>query len=250
MLNFVKDLYHRRSYQKIKGSLTKFATLGLLGTTTALISSSSVMAAELIKLTYQDRTVDISILDLKRFAETGSVPLAIQNLFDTTDKVPEFLSGLLAQDIKIDRNFIDDVLDSSIGEFLLGELDSAINESSDSEELNAIKSAVTAAYNNDNRVSLIEIIEKYPVRNLAVDVTDLEDTYYQVSGFVESVLPALETAKSFLQDIICECETTAIQDSTLIANHNGTLTYSNGYKCKLPKTPTSAQQDLVSNSPE
>ena len=59
----------------------------------------------------------------------------------------------------------------------------------------------------DDQVSFLEIIDKHPQSSIRIDLTSLEGTYQDVSGFVEKVLPALEVAKDVLSDFICECDT-------------------------------------------
>ena len=203
--------------------ITLISQAVILGVSASLLVGIQANATEMIELKYQERSATVSTSDLNRFARNGVVPQSIQDLFNTTDQVPDFLSSLLNQELKISPNFINSFLDSSIGNFVLGGLDEVINESSSKRDLTNIKSTVTAAYNDDNRVSLLEILERYPQRRIKVNVTSLEGTYNKVSGIVEDVLPALEVAKSYVQDIVCDCQPVAkvSEDgtTTLVANN-------------------------------
>ena len=179
----------------------------LLGTGASLLLNSSATATEIVDLKYKDVEISISTVELKSFAETGIIPDVLQKFLQTTQQVPEFLSNLLTKEIRISPQFINNVLDSSTGEFILLKLDETINTSSSGRDLEAIKSAVVAAYNDNNSISVMELLEKYPIRQIQIDLTSLEGAYNQAKNFVEQVLPALEVAKAFLQDVICECET-------------------------------------------
>ncbi len=69
-----------------------------------------------------------------------------------------------------------------------------------------MKKTLIKAYKDDRRVSLMELLEKYPAKKIKVDITDLEEPYNDVKNFVEDILPALEVAKSVVEDLVCECE--------------------------------------------
>ncbi|MGK7876256.1 MAG: alpha/beta hydrolase [Xenococcaceae cyanobacterium] len=207
-------MYFFSQFQTLKALLSKKISkaviLGqalLLGTGASLLLNSSAAATEVVNLKYRDTQISISTRELKSFAETGEIPTQLQDFFQATQQVPEFLSSLLTKEIRISPQFINRVLDSSTGEFVLLKLDETINTSSSGKDLEAIKSAVVASYNDDNRISVMELLEKYPISRVQIDLTSLEVAYNQVSTFVEEVLPALEIAKAFLQDLVCECET-------------------------------------------
>ena len=69
------------------------------------------------------------------------------------------------------------------------------------------------------------MIEIYPQKEVRVNVTSLEKTYNTVNGIVEDVLPALEVAKTYVQDLVCDCDEPIAQlseDGTeiLVASNN------------------------------
>ena len=208
--------------------LSRFISLGqlfILGAGATLALSSRANATELITLQYKDRSALVTIDDLSRFARTGAIPQSIQDLFATTDKIPSDISTILNKELKISRQFVDSFIDSAIGDFVLGGLDEVINNASSSRDLTNVRSTLVAAYEDDNRVSLIELIERYPQNEVQINVTSLEKTYNTVNGIVEDVLPALEVAKTYVQDLVCDCDEPVAQlseDGTkvLVANNN------------------------------
>ncbi len=208
--------------------LSQFISLSqilIISAGATLTLSSRANATELVKLQYKDRSALVTINDLSIFARTGAIPPSIQDLFDTTDKISSDISNILNKELKISSQFINSFIDSSIGDFVLGGLDEVINNSSSSRDLTNVRSTLVAAYEDDNRVSLIELIERYPQKEVQVNVTSLEKTYNTVSGIVEDVLPALEVAKTYVQDLVCNCEgqiTQLSEDGTeiLVTNNN------------------------------
>ena len=208
--------------------LSQFISLSqilIISAGATLTLSSRANATEFVKLQYKDRSALMTINDLSIFARTGAIPPSIQDLFDTTDKISSDISNILNKELKISPQFINSFIDSSIGDFVLGGLDEVINNSSSSRDLTNVRSTLVAAYEDDNRVSLIELIERYPQKEVQVNVTSLEKTYNTVSGIVEDVLPALEVAKTYVQDLVCNCEgqiTQLSEDGTeiLVTNNN------------------------------
>ncbi len=212
------------------------------GATLAL--SSRANATELVTLQYKDRSALVTINDLSVFARSGVIPQSIQDLFDTTNDISSDISSILNKELKISPQFINSFIDSSIGDFILGGLDDVINNSSSSRDLTNVRSTLVAAYEDDNRVSLIELIERYPQKQVQVNVTSLEKTYNTVSGIVEDVLPALEVAKTYVQDLVCSCEE---QITQLSEDGTEVLVTNNNINCQKP---TSVVQDSSKSQEE
>ena len=212
------------------------------GATLAL--SSRANATELVTLQYKDRSALVTINDLSVFARSGVIPQSIQDLFDTTNDISSDISSILNKELKISPQFINSFIDSSIGDFILGGLDDVINNSSSSRDLTNVRSTLVAAYEDDNRVSLIELIERYPQKQVQVNVTSLEKTYNTVSSIVEDVLPALEVAKTYVQDSVCSCEE---QITQLSEDGTEVLVTNNNINCQKP---TSVVQDSSKSQEE
>ena len=176
-----------------------------LGIGASLVLNNSVGATEVIELKYKQDQLTISTAELRHFADTGEIPMELQTFLQTTEQVPQFWSGLLKQKIYISPQFLTSVIDTTTGQFVLLKLDETINTSSSGQDLDAIRSTVIAAYDDDNQISIMELLERYPVERIKIDLTNLEGAYNQAKAFIEEVLPALEIAKAFLQDLVCEC---------------------------------------------
>ncbi|RMF25140.1 MAG: alpha/beta hydrolase, partial [Cyanobacteria bacterium J083] len=96
--------------------LISISQLSLLITGASLCFGNGALATEIIDLRYKNSQVIIKTKELKKFAETGEVPDKLQTFFDlNTAEVPQLLSNLLTEKIKISRRFVKDVLDSTTG---------------------------------------------------------------------------------------------------------------------------------------
>ena len=183
-----------------------FSQALLLGTAVSLFINTSAHATDVVDIKYKETEISLKTKELKKFANTGEIPPELQKFFNDTEQVPEFLSSLLTQEIYISRRFVNDVLDSTTGQFFLLKLNQAINASSSPEDLEALKQTIIKAYNDDRELSILELLSEYPKRRLKVDLTGLESTYNDANQFTAKILPAWEVAKSFLENVVCDCE--------------------------------------------
>ena len=183
-----------------------FSQALLLGTAVSLFINTNAHATDIVDIKYKETEISIKTKELKKFANTGEIPSRLQKFFNDTEQVPEFLSSLLTQEIYISRSLINDILDSPTGEFFLLKLNQTIDNSASTEDLEAVKQTVIKAYNDDRELSILELLSEYPKRRLKVDLTSLESTYNDANQFSEKILPAWEVAKSFLEDVVCDCE--------------------------------------------
>lgn len=186
-------------------TFSSFSSL-LLGSVASLLINTNANAAKIVDVTYKETEVSIKTKELKKFADTGEIPPELQQFFDDTQEVPEFLSNLLNEEIYISRSLVENILNSTTGEFLLLKLDQAINSSSSSSDLEAVKKAILKSYDDDRRVSIIELISEYPKRQIEIDLTSLEGGFNDINQLVEQIIPIWEVAKSFLEDVVCDCE--------------------------------------------
>lgn len=173
----------------------------------APLLGTEAQAAESIFVRYKDTEVTVTRSELDSFTETGELPTSLQNLLNTDAELPEVVRTILSEQIKVPK-FMQNFIEGSNGDFLLFKLDQAISSADGSTErgLESLRKAVLDSI-ADDQVSFLEIIDKHPQNRIRVDVTSLEGTYQDVSGFVEKVLPALEVAQDVLSDFICDCNT-------------------------------------------
>jgi len=194
------------------------AIAALLGTAASAASlvcfAPTAQAADTIIFKYKSEEVTLGVRELREFARNGTIPSDLQRFLDNTDQVPSEVQDILNLSIRVNPNFFRDLVNTSTGEFVVLKLDEAIASSASSQDLEAVKNTLLEAVEEDGELSLISLLERYPIETITVDVTNLEPLYLQAKALVERIIPALQVAKSFLQDIVCECEESSSLPST------------------------------------
>lgn len=182
----------------------------LLGTVASAASmvcfAPTAQAADTIIFKYKSEEVTLGVRELRAFVRNGEIPSDLQRFLDDTDQVPSRVQDILNLSIQVNPNFFRDLINTSTGEFVVLKLDEAIASSASSEDLEAVKNTLLEAVEDDGELSIIGLLERYPIDTITVDLTNLEPVYLQAKALVERIIPALEVAKRFLQDIVCECE--------------------------------------------
>ncbi|MBW4659816.1 MAG: alpha/beta hydrolase [Drouetiella hepatica Uher 2000/2452] len=191
----------------LKSKLTSLAALLL--STGSIFVANSAQAVETIQLRYYGSDpsvpseVTLSLDEIKQFVQSGELRQEAREFFNINQQDPAPIQQILTEQIQVPSNFGQDFVDSSIGRFVVLQLEKLIQGSNASPNLRA---AIQGSIQDDRNISLLEIIEKYPADRVSVNVTSLVGIYGDISSFVGRVLPALEVAKEYLQDIICDCE--------------------------------------------
>jgi hypothetical protein len=173
--------------------------------------SPPARSAEQVTLKYMDTQRTFSLTEIEDFARNGQAASSnLEQFFQTHPEIERIMRDLLDAQIYISPEFVDRVKDrlhSSTGEFILLEVNKLIDSSSTGQQdLDSLRTALVDSYKKDNRLSLLELIANYPKPSIFVNLTGLEPVYMNVKGFVERILPALEAAKQFLQEYICDCQ--------------------------------------------
>ena len=191
-----------------KAKLSSLATL-LLSMGASIFFSSSAQAVETIQLRYYGSDpsvpseVTLTLDEIKQFVQSGELRSQAKEFFNINQQDPAPIQRILTEQIQVPSNFGQDFVDSSVGRFVVLQLEKLIQGSN---ALPDLRTAIKDSIQDDRNISLLEIIEKYPAAQVSLNVTGLVRTYGDVSSFVDRVLPALEVAKEYLQGIICDCQ--------------------------------------------
>jgi hypothetical protein len=201
--------------QTIVHSLQNLKLLGLslsLGMGGSLLFfADSAIAVETIQLQFQDSSVTVTLEEIRTFADTGEAGAELSAFIDGSEEIAEIVGTILTEEITLTPTFRErirlDLQQSSLGQFLLTQISQFIQGST---ELTALENAIQASLEDNNRLSILEIAENYTAPNVdfvTINLTEAGVIYRDVRGFVERVLPAVEVAREFLQDAICDCPT-------------------------------------------
>ncbi len=182
----------------------------LLGALGALCLSSSVKAAESVTLQYEAEVRTFPVRNLETFVNSGQAQdPEIQAFFERNPELRRLVQELFSAEIYISPTFLAKVeqgAKSPTIDFILIQLNKLITTPSDPTDFQPLRTALVDSLQDDNRLSLLELVRDYPVSDIQINLTGLEPIYNDVKSFVERVLPALEVAKEFLQERICDCQ--------------------------------------------
>jgi len=172
-------------------------------------STTSAHAADSVLIQYQERERTITTENLETFAATGeAVSDDIRIFFEENPEVSTIANDVLTAEIFVSPEFLERFSSSSLGEFVLIQLNKVLGTPSGNEDLEPLRVAIANSFSNDNRFSILEIVRNYPADIIRLDFTGLQPIVNDVKAFVEKVEPALQVAREFLEDIVCDCETT------------------------------------------
>lgn len=164
-------------------------------------------AAETVELIYETARVVVPLSEIRTFAETGQPPAEVEQFLLDNGQPAEVIARLLTEEIAVSGTLREriraDLEESSLGQFILYEIDKIIQGSGD---LTALKATLDASV-EDRRISILELVENYTADDqVTVNLVRLRHAYTDVKAFVERVVPALEVAREYLQNAICDCE--------------------------------------------
>lgn len=174
---------------------------GVLG----MVGSAS--AAETILLRFDETQISVPIQEIEAFAASGAVDGDLQEFFQKYPEIQAETQDILDQQITVTEAFIQRTLSGSTGEFVLIQLRKLLNDPSGDADIESLRTTLIDAYEDDNRFSVLELLQKYPESEIYVDLRGLQQVYGDVVTFVERIQPILETAREYLQDLVCDCPT-------------------------------------------
>ncbi|WNZ25377.1 alpha/beta hydrolase [Leptolyngbya sp. NK1-12] len=156
----------------------------------------------------------MSLQELTRFAQTGALPRGWQFFFNVAGVNPEAVRTALKQEVTVSPSFLDKTLNNLLGEFLLYQVGKYLHTPSKTANIQALRAASLFAA-NDNRLSLLEILQQYPTREVHLDGVRLarlgrNASRFQASGGVRGAVLSLEDWLVELQasaaENLCTCD--------------------------------------------
>jgi len=177
----------------------------LLSAGAVLCLNLSAKAADRVVLRFEATQVTVPMTNIKTFVATGEPQTP--EFLDFAQKHPkarEILQKVLGKEITFSGKFKERLSKSSVGEFVLTQVDKLIN--SGGTGVQDLRVAFQETLKSNNQVSILRLLENYPSAQVNLDVAALERGYDNLQAFVERIEPALDVVKATLQDFICECE--------------------------------------------
>ncbi|UBF24086.1 alpha/beta hydrolase [Kovacikia minuta CCNUW1] len=167
------------------------------------IASSSVLlvapaapAAEEVVFRYGIFRQRLAVSELTDFAETGEISPVLQRYLKRANSDPESVRETLTRPIEINHNVLDNALNNPGGDRMLDELGKMIQTPNDENNREALRTALIKATENDNRLTLLEVIQNYPTDEIHLDVKRAIKTYNRLAEYQGPIQQALDGAES------------------------------------------------------
>lgn len=180
----------------LRPSLTHL--LGVVASIGTLFTALPAIAAERVVLKYGPFQESISVADLTTLAETGNAPSSLGIYLRLANKDPRNVQQALTQEVQINAIVLDRALNNPIADVLLDEVGKTIRTPAGGANRQALRSALVLSASKDGKLSLIEVIQNYPTREVVVEGDRLVATYRQLSEFegqLRKVLGLIELIK-------------------------------------------------------
>ena len=157
----------------------------------------------------------MSLQDLTRFAETGEISRGWRFFFNVAGVDPEAVRTALNEEVSVNLRFLDRTLNGLLGEFLLYQVGQIVHPRSNTANIQALRSASILSVTEDDRLSLLEILQRYPTQEVYINGSRLarfgrSASRFQASGGVRAAAISLEDWLVQLQasatETVCACE--------------------------------------------
>ena len=167
----------------------------VLGMTAMLLSllahQPATVAAGQVMWKYRIFQGSVRTEDLTALAETGEAPRRLNRLLGRTGQKQDQVRQILTEPISVNLVTLDRLLNSPVGDVILGQLSNYIHSPGRTADLPAMRSALVASAAQDNQISLIEVIQNYPTGAIVVEgdrLADAANTLKRLQGGITNIL--------------------------------------------------------------
>ena len=166
-----------------------------------LFHSSAAAAAEKVVLKYSAIRMTLPLSELEVFAETGKMSPGLEMLLGKAKKDPEAVRRYLTRSVKVSQRFLDQTLNSKVGEVILDEVGQVIRTPSGNANREALRSALVLSATNDNEITLLETMKNYPSPEVYVEGDRLVEAYGKLVALSENLGGVSERLQDILNKI-------------------------------------------------
>ena len=155
----------------------------LLGLSVVLSASltSPASAAETVVLHYGIFWRSLPMADLTEFAQTGTQSARLGRYLRLANQEPAKLQNILNRQITTEPRSLDLILSSPAGDALLEELSRYIHNSEDDDKA-ALRTAIEQSTADDQKLSLLELLQNYPTEEVDINVRRAVATYEKIAN--------------------------------------------------------------------
>ncbi len=145
-----------------------------------ILSGVPALAAETVVLKYRIFRESVSVQELSTFAQTGKLSTTLRVNLALARQNPQAIRQYLTEPVKVNPVILDKVLNSRIGNVILDQLTQVIHTRSRQADKQALRAALVVSASKDRQITLIEVIQNYPTKEVEVEGDRLEAAYRQL----------------------------------------------------------------------
>ena len=155
-------------------------------------SPNRVLAAEKIIFTYGAVTQSVSFTELQAFVETGETTPSVDSVLSHAKQNPFVMRWILQQEFPAETVMISDLLNTLPGEYVLSQTGRVVGSKTERANVRALRGALIASASDNNLVSLIELLENYPTKEVYLNGKILSKMRVGLSQLVEETNKYIE----------------------------------------------------------
>lgn len=181
-----------------------------------LLAQASTAPDRDLVITFGPFQPSVSLAELTTFVETGKLPAGWSFYLGIAGVSPENLRSALTQEVDADLRFLDQTLNSLLGEYALYQVGQIVHTRSRRANIQALRAALVLSAGADNKITFLEFLGNYPTGQLYLDGAKLASLGNQVSrlgraGDAGDGAVTLEDwfvgLQGTLVDPVCDCDT-------------------------------------------
>jgi len=157
----------------------------------ALFLIPSAKSAETIFLYQATLNRTIKIEELYKFKETKIPSTKLKNILKITNQKEKDLLDILSYEIEVPLKSTSKLMNSKIGEVFLRKLSKIIHPHKILDKninAKAIRSGIIlSAYNNNQKINLLDFFKAYPNKNIAINLNALRKTLKKAESLKELI---------------------------------------------------------------
>lgn len=212
-----KPRAYEQAYGAMKGILSMAAPVSSAPapSTEQLISQRAYNPDKNLVFAFGPFRPSITIGELTTFAETGELSRGWRNYLKIAGVSQDELRTALTSPIAADLLALDKLLNTMPGEFLLYQVGKVVQTPQGSASIEALRAAVILAVADDNKLTMLELLQNYPTSQIQVNGIRLARVGKRLNSFSMSSVASssilnlegwlLHMKASELEDL-CRCE--------------------------------------------
>ena len=157
----------------------------------ALFLIPSAKSAETIFIYQGTLNRNIKIEELYKFKETKTASPKLKNILNITNQKEKDLLNILSYEIEVPLKSTSKLMNSKIGEVFLKRLSKIIHPNKILDKnisAKAIRSGIIlSAYNNNQKINLLDFFKAYPNKNIAINLNALRKTLKKAESLKELI---------------------------------------------------------------